>query len=133
MARKAKKRQRAPKQPRRFDTHHLIWVKRDWNNGSLRSLRSHWYFRVPLPKQTLHAQIHHEMTHIPVPKAVYAKQALEYIRILESRGLIHQNDPAERRLFLLAAIFDGVAQPTADALRQQAQIISKFYKNHARS
>lgn len=81
-----------------------------------------------IPKTTLHRFIHENMTHIPVPSELAAKGALEQLRYLEKYGAISDDDPIEKRLGLLAALFDCVAQPTADGFREQLAIVRKFYE-----
>ena len=64
---------------------------------------------------------------MPVPKDINALRALEQLRLLERYGAISDSDSFERRLQLLAALFDCTEQPTADAFRRQAKIVRDFY------
>lgn len=47
--------------------------------------------------------------------------------MLEQAGAISDDDNIEKRLMVLAALFDCVEQPTADAFRKQQQIAHEFY------
>lgn len=112
-----------------FDRHHVCWPRRAWNTGYAKALRTHWYFLVKIPRKTLHAAIHHEMGQVPTPSGAAAKQALEQVLNLERYGALHRDDPLEKRLGLLASLFDCVDQPTADAFRQQLRIVRSFNKS----
>ena len=68
------------------------------------------------------------MSCIPVPREIIAKEALEQLRHLERRGAISDADPIEKRLMLLAALFDCADQTTADAFRKQLDIVHRFKK-----
>ena len=111
-----------------YDRHHLCFIKRKWGGGSAYALRQFHYCIVPIPRVSLHRVIHENMALIPAPSELAAKEALRELRILEEHGAISDDDPIEKRLNLLAALFDCVAQPTADGFRTQLDIICKFYK-----
>lgn len=64
---------------------------------------------------------------VPIPRDINALRALEQLRLLERYGAISDEDNIERRLEILAALFDCVEQPTADAFRKQAKIVHDFY------
>lgn len=113
---------------RTLNTHHLCYPRKKWSSGYARLIRYHWYFSVSIPSHTLHQQIHQQIKEIPTPSGSAAKAAYEQIQLLEKRGALNRKDSVENRLNLLAALFDCVAQPTADALRQQMSIAHKFYK-----
>lgn len=53
---------------------------------------------------------------------------LEQLGYLEKYGAISESDPVERRLQLLASLFDCIEQPTADAFRKQLQVVREFKK-----
>lgn len=109
------------------DRHHLCFIKGRWKSGSIYALRQYHYCIILLPKTTLHKYIHKNMTAVPVPSELAAKNALEQLRYLERFGAISDDDPIEKRLMLLAALFDCIAQPTADGFRQQLGIVHEFY------
>lgn len=68
------------------------------------------------------------MNLIPVPKEENARFALEQLEYLYSINAIRNDDTLDKRLNLLAALFDCVDQPTADAFRKQLSIIHDFYE-----
>lgn len=76
----------------------------------------------------MHKAIHRRIDNVPVPKSTNAKNALEQLRKLEAYGAIHEDDTIEMRLELLAALFDCVEQPTADAFRRQLQVVREYKK-----
>lgn len=131
MAQKKKRRYRRNKRVRRqinntHDRHHLCWTRRKWGTGYLCQLRLHHYCIVAIPRDTLHRYIHSEMCFIPIPEQNSAKFALEHLGYLESVGAISDNDPIEKRLKVLAALFDCTDQKTADAFREQLRIVSAY-------
>lgn len=109
------------------DSHHLCYQRRHWNRGALFELRKFHYCRMYIPKDTLHHVIHEFVGDIPAPKEFNARSALEQLRMLEHYGAISDDDPIEKRLKLLAALFDCCDQPTADAFRAQLEVVNKFY------
>ena len=109
------------------DTHHLCYQKREWRSGALVALRDYWYCKVSIPKDTLHRSIHRMVPVVPPPKIASAKSALEQLHTLERYGVIHEDDPIERRLEVLVALFDYIEQPTAAAFRAQLDIAHRFY------
>lgn len=115
-----------------FNTHHLCWPRKKWNKGYAKLIRSHWYFNVQIPADTLHAEIHWEIGEIPVPSAAAAKAAYEQIKALEKNGALHENDSIELRLSLLMALFECIAKPTANALRDQLYLIRRSSKKAPR-
>ena len=120
-----------PTQPTRpmrsYDNHHLCFIKARWCRGPIKELRQFHYCIVPLPKSTLHKFIHQNMANVPVPREISARQALEQLRMLEKANAIHDYDPIEKRLALLASLFDCIEQPTADGFRKQLELV-RFYK-----
>lgn len=66
------------------------------------------------------------MAGIPAPTEKNAKFVLGQLRILENYGAISDDDPIEKRLVVLASLFDCFEQPTADAIRRQLQIVYRF-------
>lgn len=111
-----------------FDHHHLLWTRARWNGGALRELRLYWYCIILIPRDTLHRHIHANMCFIPVISQNSARYALNQLNMLDKAGALHEDDPIEKRLNLLAALFDYVEQETADALRKQLQIVCEFKK-----
>ena len=111
---------------KRTDLHHLCYPRKKWSRGYAHALRNYWYLRVEIPKDTLHAAIHHALAEVPIPRGLAAKEALEHLALLNSFGVLHKNDPIEKRLKLLIALFDCIAPATANAFRKQLKIVTKF-------
>ena len=109
------------------DTHHLFFPRKDYNTASLKELREFPYCKISLPKKTTHRTVHIILDGVPVPRGVNAIDALNQLKWLTEKGAISQSDPPAKRLELIAALFDCVEQSTADALRQQADILRFEY------
>lgn len=112
------------------DRHHILWYRRDYSKGWAKRLRDHWYCSVEIPRDTLHHQIHYEISHIPVPRVISIKAALEQLALLERFGGINKDDNIERRLMVLCALFECVEPKTFEALKKQYELACKFY-NHS--
>ena len=106
---------------------HLCYQKKFWrSNHGARALRDFHYCKVKIPRDTLHKKLHALVPFVPVPKSINAECALIELRMLEARHGISKDDGVEKRLRVLAALFDCIEQPTADAFRKQADIIHEF-------
>jgi hypothetical protein len=110
------------------DKHHILFMKRNWNKGLLEVLRTYHYCVIPIPKCTLHRYIHECLHDVPAPSIYAVKGALEQLELLDKAGALHDCDPIEKRLKLLIALFECSAQPTADALKKQLNIVRRFYE-----
>lgn len=106
-----------------LDTHHIFYTKVSWTSATADKLRAHWYCIVEIPKGTVHHKIHEKVRYIPVPKNDNIRFALAQLDLLEDYGAIRSDDPIEKRLQLLAGLFDCTDQPTADALRKQIEAV----------
>lgn len=126
MTKKRYKKKKARPHDGSTDSHHLCWPRRDWNKGAAKKLRAHHYCIVRIPKRSLHQRIHNESPVVPVPKKLNVDSALFQLALLERFGGIRYDDPIEKRLRVLAAIFDCSEQPTADAFREQLEVVRKF-------
>ena len=111
------------------DRHHLCYQRNKWSRGALSALRDYWYCKVSIPRDTLHKRIHLEVPGVPPPQDKSAKSALEQLGYLEQYGSITEFDSIERRLDVLAALFDCSDQETADAFRAQIEVVRKFKKS----
>lgn len=109
------------------DTHHLFFPRKDYKTPSLKALREFPYCKVTLPKKTTHRTVHIILDGVPAPRGVNAAEALNQLKWLTEKGAISLSDPPSKRLEILAALFDCVDQPTADVLRQQADILRFEY------
>lgn len=83
---------------------------------------------VYLERDTIHRYLHTHLAYIPTPRAMVAKDVLYHLDLLKKYGGIKDDDPLEKRLQVLIALFDCVEQPTADALREQLSLVHKFEK-----
>lgn len=110
-----------------YDTHHLLWYKRDYSKGWAKRLRDHWYCRVDIPRDTLHKEIHNQVSYVPVPGACAIKDALFHLNLLERFGGIGPNDPIEKRLQVLMALFDCCEPATYNALKKQLDICNSLH------
>ena len=108
------------------DRHHLCWTKRKWERGIWLRLRLHPYCIVMLPRNTLHKYIHKYIRYIPLPSEKSVQFALEHLELLEESGGIRMDDPVEKRLKVLIALFDYTDQETADAFRKQLAIVCEY-------
>lgn len=114
------------------DRHHLLWYREDYSKGWAKRLRDHWYCSVDIPRDTLHKEIHDEITHIPVPRVVNIKTALQQLSLLEKFGGISKDDCVKKRLIVLLALFEYVEPYTYAALKTQYDIVCKFYHPNPR-
>lgn len=111
-----------------FDRHHIFYIRREWNKGKLGKIRLHPYCIVPLHKDTIHRYLHVHLACIPAPSGKVVDYVLEQLRMLEEYGAIGPDDSLEKRLTVLIALFECIAQPTADALKEQLRLVREFYK-----
>ena len=112
----------------RINTHHLCWRRRKWSKGVRKELRTHPYCLVKIPRNTLHKYIHDNMGDIPIPKDCSIRSAISQLEYMENYGAISLDDPIEKRLLLLAALFEVTDQPTADAFRKQYYLVCDFMR-----
>lgn len=131
----AKKKKRSKKRKKRHyinlsarDTHHLCFQRKQWQRGNLRLLKDFWYCKICIKRDTLHRYIHENISNITPPKDTSAKYALEQLELLEKYEAISEYDSIERRLNILASLFDSCDQATADDFRTQLRIICEFKK-----
>ena len=117
---------------KKTDRHHLLWYKREYSKGWAKRIRDHWYLHVEIPRDTLHRQIHYEVAHIPVPRVIAIKGALEQLNLLEKFGGINKDDSIEKRLMVLMALFDCCEPATYNALKKQYDVVCEFYKGAPR-
>lgn len=111
-----------------FDRHHIFWIRKEWSKGELNKLRLHPYCIVSLRRDTIHIFLHTHLAYIPTPRPLIVKEVLHHLKYLEDYGAISLDDPIEKRLRVLIALFDCVEQPTADALREQLRLVYEFKK-----
>lgn len=66
------------------------------------------------------------MSLVPVPEHYSAKIVLEKLDKLEKAGVISDSDSFEKRLNLLATLFEGIEEPTAEALKLQLKLVREY-------
>ena len=111
------------------DRHHIFWYHKAYSKGWAKRLRDHWYCSVEIPRATLHHRIHYEVSHIPVPRSMSIRLALEQIEILKEYASISRDDDIKKRLKVLMSLFDYLEPETHEALARQYKIVCKFYKS----
>lgn len=124
LRRKLQKLRNKPNHESSHDLHHLCWPRKKWNNGFAREIRNHWYFKVMIPKNTLHYGIHTLMVGIPMPDSDKAKKAYHRLSFLEAQDKLNPNDSVEKRLRLLASFFPDTA--TGRAFIEQLNIVQNY-------
>ena len=115
--------------PSALDRHHLCYQGRNWKKGYLKELRLHPYCVVIIPRATLHREIHETISNIVPPKDINAKDALFQLRMLEEHGAISLDDPIEKRLSVLIALFDCCEPETTLGFKKQLKIARRFYNS----
>lgn len=110
-----------------LDRHHILYIRREWNKGKLDKLRLHPYCIILLDRDTIHRYLHVHLACIPAPPGRVVDGVLQQLKYLEEYGAISREDPIEKRLTVLIALFECIAQPTADALKEQLRLVREFY------
>lgn len=108
--------------------HHILWQRRYWSNGYLKALREHEYLVVEVPVNTLHHQIHAEMSGIPTMRPSSAKMVLDELTRLQNFGALRLDEPISKRIELLIFMLDGIEAATVKALKKQLRIVTNFEK-----
>lgn len=106
--------------------HHLLWPRVEWSTGSVKELRQFWYLVVEIPKDSLHRVIHDELSGIPPIDGSNAKKILKILKILSTEGIIHHDDPIEKRLAILISLSNYLSPETVKALKEQLSIVRNF-------
>lgn len=123
---KTKRKKKRVKTP--FDRHHILYIRKEWNKGKLELLRLHPYCIIPLHRDTIHRYLHVHLACVPAPSGKVVDEILEQLKYLEEYGAISRDDCIEKRLTVLIALFECIAQPTADALKEQLRLVREFNK-----
>lgn len=117
----------------RKDTHHLLFQGRHWEQGYAKLLREHPYFKVEIPKDTLHREIHSKIHDIPTPNGAECKLAYQLmVEGIASGRLDPEHDTAEKRLEFLISVWKDKCPATVAMLGWQRDIFAKFYGKEAR-
>lgn len=126
--RKKSRKKKEAKTKSSLDRHHIFYVRNEWNKGELEKLRMHPYCIVLMDRDGIHRYIHTHLAYIPVPKVFNVESVIFQLKCLEKHEVISLEDPIERRLAILIALFECIEQPTADALKEQLRLVHEFKK-----
>ena len=129
MAKKKKRKRRAPVNPSMLNCHHILWQARHWDNGYAKALRNHEYMKKMIPRDTLHKEIHSEISDIPMPSGKLCEKAYREIERLYREELIDFDyDSIETRIDVLLQIWaEDDCEPTKAMLRKERAIAHNFY------
>ena len=129
-----KKHTKRPFDPTVLNRHHLLWISRRWDNAGqyAHALRTHEYMIKPIPRDTLHMEIHMTLGHIPIPNEELCFKAFNEINERLKAGTISMDDTIEKRIDTLLDIWDFDSCPkTVLALRWQREIVKAFYQDYS--
>ena len=114
--------------PKAADCHHLLWQARHWDYGSAKALRNHDYFKMLIPRDTVHREIHSRIADIPMPGQELCKMALRAVNQGLKDGILNMvDDSAEQRLdFLIWLWEDKGRERTVTMLRWQKEVFAEF-------
>lgn len=110
-----------------FDTHHLLFPRRNWSGRWAKKLRSHPYAKQLVRKDLTHASIHKHLLGVPVPSENDCYLAYELLTTEFNLGLITENDSLLEKLSFFIFVWDEIAPDTALALRKQRDIVLGRY------
>lgn len=111
------------------DTHHLLFQGRHWKQGYARLLRESKYFKVEIPKNTLHRELHSKLHDLPTPNGVECRLAYQLmLEGIASGKLDPEHDTAEKRLEFLIEVWQDKCPATVAMLSWQRDIIHKFFE-----
>lgn len=79
-----------------------------------------------IPKNTLHRFIHEKVNDVPLADGQSCKIAVQAINNWLEAGYISLDDPVDRKLEVLAGIFNKTSPKTADVLRKQLNIVRDY-------
>lgn len=124
--RRKKKYRKAPSNCARSNNHHLLWERARWvKHPWACSLRSHPACIVTMDAQQ-HARLHERISHIPVASEDACELAYNEVNKLWNDGVLTSDTSVDVRISLLICIFEYIAQPTADALKEQITLIREI-------
>ena len=111
------------------DTHHLLYQGRHWKQGYAKLLRESPYFKVLIPRDTLHRAIHSKAHDLPTPHGAECRKAYQLMMVgIASGRLDPERDTAEKRLEFLIEVWEDDCPATVAMLRWQRDIIHKFFE-----
>lgn len=113
----------------RKDTHHLLYQGRHWKQGYAKLLRESPYFKVLIPRDTLHRAIHGKLHDLPTPHGAECRKAYQLMMVgIASGRLDPAHDTAEKRLDFLIEVWKDDCPATVAMLGWQRDIIHKFFE-----
>ena len=122
-------RRNRPRQSNEKNTHHLLYQGRHWKQGYAKLLRESPYFKVLIPRDTLHRAIHSKLHDLPTPHGAECKLAYQLmVEGVASGRLDPEHDTAEKRLEFLISVWQDKCPATVAMLRWQRDIIHKFFE-----
>ena len=122
-------RRNRPRQSDEKNTHHLLYQGRHWKQGYAKLLRESPYFKVLIPRDTLHRAIHGKAHDIPTPNGTECKLAYQLmVEGIASGRLDPEHDTAEKRLEFLISVWQDKCPATVAMLSWQRDIIHKFFE-----
>lgn len=96
------KRKKQGRSANAYDCHHLLWMRRDWETGYARALRSDFTRRIPVE---LHRELHRVVPPLPVPPVKLCREAYE--TYLREKEVVDSYDPARACAWLYVHIPDA--------------------------
>lgn len=117
------------KAKRDFDRHHIFYIKNEWNKGELEKLRMHPYCVIDMHRETIHRFLHVHLAYIPTPRECSVGHILYQLQCLSEFGVISLDDPIEKRLMILIALFDYIEPETAEGLKAQLKLVREYNKS----
>ena len=108
--------------------HHIFFTRHTWGQGIWKELRDYPYCSVAVPVEPLHGEIHRQIGYIPLPRKLSVEDVLLQLGTLSGYRCIASQDPIEKRLMLLAALFDYIEPETSEALKRQLDLVREFNK-----
>ena len=108
-----------------LSNHHIFFCRKRWQQSQVNNLRNYWYCIVPIDND-LHQALHDSCGEVPIPRKISSDEALDQLEFLNRYGVIHLDDPIEKRLGLLIFLFEYVEPEVVEALEQQFRIVGRF-------
>ena len=121
------KRSRRKHRKNSCNCHHLLYQRRYWRKGYAKALRNHPYFKITIPANTLHAQIHRELESVDVPDNWACRTAYIILVAELEKGKLSLEDSPCQKLDFLISLWEEYFPRTASQLKIEREIIFNFY------
>ena len=109
------------------DCHHLLFPRHDWSRGAAHLLRNETYYRLFIPKTSLHRHIHQAIPNIPVPSLDDCHDAWERLQFARKHHRVDiLHDSPERRLDFLIHVWSKNYPAVADALEHELNLFATY-------